>query len=204
MNHRQRVETIGTVPKPGGVVSLGSVHGEPVACVGGTRHGGGVTLDRALVWNVGTFAPRARQGEGALRCVAAEKMKAGPSESACRCRLQTTSSCCGPKAMVVSVEETAPERRQVRVRKVSAELTSVSVENVHGGCQNWGLGSAPGGTQEDPVYCLSGTRRTAGTSLTWASPQDVGTLHGMLRENPISVDHEGGKYRCPCRGRIIP
>jgi len=25
----------------------------------------------------------------------------------------------------------------------------------------------------------------------------------MLRENPISEDHEGGKYRCTWRGRII-
>jgi len=26
----------------------------------------------------------------------------------------------------------------------------------------------------------------------------------MLRENPISEIHEGGKYRCTWRGRIIP
>jgi len=31
----------------------------------------------------------------------------------------------------------------------------------------------------------------------------VGTLHVMLRENPISEIHEGGKYRCTWRGRII-
>ena len=54
MNHRKRVENPWTVSKPGGVVGPGSVHEKPVACVGGTRHKGGVTLDRALVWNVGT------------------------------------------------------------------------------------------------------------------------------------------------------
>ncbi len=32
--------------------------------------------------------------------------------------------------------------------------------------------------------------------VIWASAWNVGTLHVMLRENPISVDHEGGKYRC--------
>jgi hypothetical protein len=54
MNHRKRVATVGTVSKPGRVVGPGGVHEKPVACVGGTRHRGGVTLDRALVWNVGT------------------------------------------------------------------------------------------------------------------------------------------------------
>lgn len=54
MNHRQRVESVGMVSKPGRVVGPGRVHEKPVACVGGIRHRGGVTLDQALVWNVGT------------------------------------------------------------------------------------------------------------------------------------------------------
>jgi hypothetical protein len=54
MNHRKRVESVGTVSKPGGVVSPGRVQGEPAACLGGTRHRGGVTLSQALVRNVGT------------------------------------------------------------------------------------------------------------------------------------------------------
>jgi len=41
MNHRQRVESVGMVSEPGRVVSPGGVHGEPVDCVGGTRHRGG-------------------------------------------------------------------------------------------------------------------------------------------------------------------
>jgi hypothetical protein len=45
--------------------------------------------------------------------------------------------------------------------------------------------------------CLRGTRRTVGTSLIRALAWNGGTLHGMIRENPISVAHEGGKYRCP-------
>ena len=53
MNHRKRVESVGTVSKPGRVVGPGRVHEKPVACVGGIRHIGGVTLDQALVWNVG-------------------------------------------------------------------------------------------------------------------------------------------------------
>ena len=54
MNHRKRVESVGTVSKPGRVVGPGQVHEEPVAGVGGIRHRGGVNLDQALVRNVGT------------------------------------------------------------------------------------------------------------------------------------------------------
>ena len=86
--------------------------------------------------------------------------------------------------------------RQVRIKKVSDERTNVSVESVHGWCQNWGLGLAPRLAEEGPAYCLRGTRRTVGTSLIWALVWNVGTLHGMIRENPISVAHERGKYRC--------
>jgi hypothetical protein len=48
----------------------------------------------------------------------------------------------------------------------------------------------------DLIYCLRGSRRTVGTSLIRALLQNVGTLHVMVRENPISVDHGGGEYRC--------
>jgi hypothetical protein len=33
-------------------------------------------------------------------------------------------------------------------------------------------------------------------NLILALVRNVGTLHVMLRENPISETHEGGKYRC--------
>ena len=54
MNHRQRVESVGTVSKPGRVVNPGRVQREPAAWLVGTRHKGGVTLHQALVRNVGT------------------------------------------------------------------------------------------------------------------------------------------------------
>ena len=47
-----------------------------------------------------------------------------------------------------------------------------------------------------PVYCLGGVRHKDGMNLVQAFVRNVGTLHVMLRENPISEDHEGGKYRC--------
>ena len=72
MNHRKRVESVGKVSEPGRVVSPGGVHEKPVACVGGTRHRGGVTLDQALVRNVGTWEP--------VASMAREKSKEQPSQ----------------------------------------------------------------------------------------------------------------------------
>jgi hypothetical protein len=54
MNHRKRVESVGMMSKPGRVVGPGQVQAESAAGLGGIRHRGGVNLDQALVWNVGT------------------------------------------------------------------------------------------------------------------------------------------------------
>lgn len=54
MNHRKRVESVGMVSKPGRVVGPGQAQRESAAWLGGIRHRGGVTLDQALVRNVGT------------------------------------------------------------------------------------------------------------------------------------------------------
>jgi hypothetical protein len=49
--------------------------------------------------------------------------------------------------------------------------------------------------QGKPVYCLNGVRHIGGMKLIQALVWNAGTLHLMLRENPISAN-EGGKYRC--------
>ena len=54
MNHRERVESVGTMSKPGRVVGPGPVQGESAARLGDIRHRGGVTLTQAFVRNVGT------------------------------------------------------------------------------------------------------------------------------------------------------
>ncbi len=99
------------------------------------------------------------------------------------------------KAMVVSVEEKVPldgiscgpERRAqanhpMRCRKIKDDVKT-------GGHLYTRI--SPG-----PAYCLGGVRHRGGVTLIWARVWNVGTLHVMLRENPISVDHEGGKYQC--------
>jgi hypothetical protein len=52
--------------------------------------------------------------------LAAQEMRVGPSDSDCRIRVQTTVSCFGPMAEVVSVTEKAGDTRQVRAGKTNA------------------------------------------------------------------------------------
>jgi hypothetical protein len=89
------------------------------------------------------------------------------------------------------------EIRQVRIKKVSIKLTNVSVETHFDGVKIGDFNASQDQRRGYLIYCLRGSRRTVGTSLIRALLQNVGTLHGMLRENPISAEHEGGKYQCP-------
>ena len=50
---------------------------------------------------------------------------------------------------------------------------------------------------------VGGNRYIGGMTSIQALAWNVGTFPVMLRENPISVTHEGGKYRCTGKGRII-
>ena len=68
MNHRERVESVETMSKPGRVVDPGQVQREPAAWLVGIRHIGGVNLNQALVRNVGTCRLDEAKGAG-LRAV---------------------------------------------------------------------------------------------------------------------------------------
>jgi hypothetical protein len=76
------------------------------------------------------------------------------------------------------------------------QRTIDEVSKYQGWRQNWSTWRSPGQAQREPVYCLGGVRHKDGMNLIQAFVRNVGTLHVMLRENPISDDHEGGKYRC--------
>lgn len=64
MNHRERVESVETMSKPRRVVGSGQVQREPTAWLVGIRHKGGVNLNQALVWNVGTCRLDEARGAG--------------------------------------------------------------------------------------------------------------------------------------------
>ena len=79
-------------------------------------------LDRPLCRRL--CATTARRGGSYVtptRCsLAAQEMRVGPSDSDCRIRVQTTASCSGPMAGVVSVAEKAGSTRQVCAGKTNA------------------------------------------------------------------------------------
>ena len=64
MNHRERVESVQTMSKPGRIISPGQVQREPAAWLVGIRHRGGVNLNQALVRNVGTCRLDEAKGAG--------------------------------------------------------------------------------------------------------------------------------------------
>jgi hypothetical protein len=68
----------------------------------GVRHAGGVNLNQALVWNVGTFASRGCKRDGG-----------SPSEIGMQAQISNRLKLLWPKATVVSIEEKAYEIRQV-------------------------------------------------------------------------------------------
>ena len=64
MNHRERVESVQTMSKPGRIISPGQVQRKPASWLVGIRHRGGVNLNQALVWNVGTCRLDEAKGAG--------------------------------------------------------------------------------------------------------------------------------------------
>jgi len=87
----------------------------------------------------GTRATR-RGTEEPLRHEATQEMRDGPSQSACRRRLQTTSSGCARTSLGVSVEEKASMRWQVWITQVSDERTNGRVETVLPMVSKWESG----------------------------------------------------------------
>src|SRR6516165_1744277 len=78
--------------------------------------------------------------EEPLRHEATQEMRDGPSQSACRRRLQTTSSGCARTSLGVSVEEKASMRWQVWITQVSDERTNGRVETVLPMVSKWESG----------------------------------------------------------------
>jgi hypothetical protein len=131
-----------------------------------------------------------------LLCVTAREMRVGLSMAICRDSHQTASGGCSQKLWSCALEEKSHKMRQVWSEKTSESEPWVTRRNIQRWHQNRGCPPVPGKAQEVSAYCLSGVRRRRGVSSVLALVWNVGTLHGMQRENPISVDHEGGKYRC--------
>ena len=102
-----------------------------------------------------------------MECAVAKEMKEGPSQSACRGRLQTTSSCCGqkPRWCAWRKRPTGYVRCGSR-RGALSEPTYAS--KICRRCRTWGLDPTPRAVEGKPVYCLEGTRCPVGTRVILA------------------------------------
>ena len=106
--------------------------------------------------------------------------------------------------MVVSVEEKSRHQTVAGVDQGDErKQTTDEVSKQYSGCQNRSSLLVPGSARREPAYWPCGIRHRGGMTLIQAFVRNVGTRPVMARENPISEDHEGGKYRCTERGRII-
>ena len=139
-------------------------------------------------------APR-RRGEEALMqkptrsSPAAQEMRAGPSDSGCRTRVQTTGSCSGPMAGVVSVSEKAGHTRQVCAGKANVSEPLTTCRKRRDVIETRLLSLVWDEARERPADCPSGDRHEGGASPAQALVRNVGTsrldAEGELRaEDP--------------------
>jgi hypothetical protein len=106
-------------------------------------------------------------------------MRVGPSDSGCRAGVQTTGSCAGSMAGVVSVSEKADIIRQVCAGKTNAsEPLSICRKRrdvIETGLQLLARDEARG----KPADCPSGDRQEDGVSPVQALVENVGTCVAM-------------------------
>jgi len=132
-------------------------------------------------------------------------MKEGPSEPACRSRLQTAVSCCRPTAVVVNVTEKA------WVNYVMCGLERRTQVN-----HWWGIETdlpmaskpehprSPGRAWRKPVYWPCDVRCTSGVTLALALVWNLRTCSAVIRKKAQAAAPQGWKYRYAGQGRTVP
>lgn len=124
----------------------------------------------------------------------AYKMRVGPSDSGCRARVQTTGSCSGSMAGVVSVSEKAGQTRQVRARKTNVSEPLLTCRKRRDVIET-GVQSLPRDKVRGmPADCSGGDRHKGGVSPAQACMRNVGTCDLDAQGRPPS-----GR---PARGRV--
>ena len=127
-------------------------------------------------------------------------MRAGPSDSGCRARVQTTGSCSGPRTGVVSVSEKAESICQVSAGKtnVSEPLTTCRKRRDVIGTRLQLL--AWDKARGMPADCPSGDRHKGGVSPAQALVRNAGTCTPMPRETSKRLTREEPSTDAGCRG----
>lgn len=131
-------------------------------------------------------------------------MRVGPSDPDYRIRVQTTGSCFGPMAEVVSVSEKAGCTRQVNAGKMSASEPSLMCRKrrnvVETGLQLLARDEARG----MPVDCPNDGRHQDGMSPAQALVWNVGTCDLDVKGDLQVADPRGAEYRGEAQGRTGP
>ena len=132
-------------------------------------------------------------------------MREGPSEPACRSRLQTTLSCIGQEPLWLASGKRRPERRQVRYGKTNESEPLMKCRNTKDGVRTGGSRTLRDKFRGRPVYCLSGVRHADGVSPYQASVRNLGTcrpdVKGEIQTGSTCEDestdagHRGGMIR---------
>jgi len=130
--------------------------------------------------------------------LAAQEMRVGPSGSDCRIRVQTTVSCFGPMAEVVSVTEKAGYTRQVRAGKTNASKPSMICRKRRNVAETRLLSLAWEEARRKPADCPSGDRHEDGVRPARGSCVERGNLSPRCQGRTPSGRPTRG--RVPMRG----
>jgi len=107
--------------------------------------------------------------------LAAQEMRAGPSGSDCRVRVQTTERCYGPRAMVVSGSGQAGHTRQVCAGKTNVSEPLAMCRKRRDVIETGLQSLVRDETRGMPVDCSSDDRHEGGVSPAQALVGNVGT-----------------------------
>ena len=111
-----------------------------------------------------------------------QEMREGPSDSGCRARVQTTGSCFGPMAEVVSVSEKAGQTRQVSAGKTNVSEPLITCRKRRDVTETGLQSLARDKAREVPADCPSGDRHKGGVSPVQALVRNVGTSRPDAKE----------------------
>ena len=121
-----------------------------------------------------------------MQHLAAQEMRAGPSGSGCRTRVQTTVSCCGPTAVVVSVAEKAGVTRQVCAGKTNVSEPLMTCRKLRDVAETRLLSLVWDKARRVPADWPSGDRHEGGVSPARGSCAERGNLWLRCQGRPPS------------------
>ncbi len=127
-------------------------------------------------------------------------MRAGPSDSGCRPRVQTTGCCSGPTAGVVSETEKAGQTRQVSDGKTNVSEPLMTCRKRRDAIETSLQSLAWDESGGRPAYCLGGGRHRDGVSPAQALVWNAGTCTPMPRETSKWLTHEEQSTNAMFRG----